>query len=135
MESKATDLEKQHGFDLADYLIKFDLANFLKNETEPVAIEPIAIEALAVQPIVIETPPPFKETAKTDWSNEIIELEAYFKNTKLPTEPIKINQCQTITNVNKFIDRHLKALRTNNSKPTFEPYLNRLLQLKELINI
>jgi hypothetical protein len=35
LERKATDSEKQQGFDLADYLIKFDLANFLKNETEP----------------------------------------------------------------------------------------------------
>jgi hypothetical protein len=135
LERKAIDSEKQQGFDLADYLIKFDLANFLKIETEPVAVEPIAIETIAVQPIVIETPPPFKQTAKTDWSNEIIELEAYFKNTKLPTEPIKLNQCQTITNINKFIDRHLKALRTNNGKPTFEPYLNRLQQVKQLINI
>jgi hypothetical protein len=135
LERKASDSEKQQGFDLADYLIKFDLANFLKNETEPVAIEPIAIEEIAIQPKVIETPPTFKETAKTDWSNEIIELEAYFKNTKLPTEPIKINQCQTITNINKFIDRHLITLKTNNGKTTFKPYLNRLQQLKELINI
>jgi hypothetical protein len=123
LERKATETERQHGFDLADYLIKFDLANFLKNEPEKNVIEPI----------IIEPPPTIKEITKIDWSNEIIELEAYFKNTKLPTEPIKINQCQTITNVNKFIDRHLKTLKTNNSKPTFEPYLIRLQQLKQLI--
>jgi hypothetical protein len=123
LERKATETERQHGFDLADYLIKFDLANFLKNEPEKNIIEPI----------IIEPPPPIKEITKIDWSNEINELEAYFKNCIIPIGPIKINQCQSITNINKFIDRHLNTIKANNGKPTFEPYLNRLQQLKQLI--
>jgi hypothetical protein len=128
LERKATDIEKENGFDLADYLIKFDLETFLKNEPEP-----IQIEQKAIKPIIIEPPPTIKPKIKTDWSNDIMELEAYFKNTILPAGPIKLNQCAIITNINNFIDTHLKTLKTNNSKTTFEPYLNRLQQLKQLI--
>lgn len=128
LERKATDTEKQQGFDLADYLIKFDLATFLKNESEPIQIEQKAIE-----PIIIEPPPTVKPITKTDWNNDIMELEAYFETKTFSTVPIKLNQCTTITNVNNFIDTHLKTLKTNNSKTTFEPYLNRLQQLKQLI--
>jgi len=133
LELNATEIDKKEGFDLADYLIKFDLATFLKNEPEPIRIEPIRNEPIIIKPIAIEPQQPIKITTKTDWINEIIELEAYFKNTLLPTGPIKLNQCSTITNVNNFIDTHLKTLKTNNGKPTFEPYLNRLQQLKQLI--
>lgn len=128
LEGKANDTEKEKGFDLADYLIKFDFKIFLNNK--PKSIE---IEQKRNEPIIIEPPPPIKPTPQTDWINEITELEAYFKNTILPTGPIKLNQCATITNVNNFINTHLKALKTNNGKPTFEPYLNRLQQLKQLI--
>jgi hypothetical protein len=133
LELNATEIDKKEGFDLADYLIKFDLATFLKNEPEPIQIEPIRNEPIIIKPIAIEPQQPIKITTKTDWISEIIELEAYFKNTILPTGPIKLNQCSTITNVNNFIDTHLKTLKTNNGKATFEPYLNRLQQLKQLI--
>jgi len=122
LELKATDTEKENGFDLADYLIKFDLSTFLKNEPDPIQIEPIIIEPLIIKP-----------PTKTDWINEIMELEAYFKNAILPHGPIKLNHCSIITDVNNFIDTHLKTLKINNGKPTFEPYLNRLQQLKQLI--
>jgi hypothetical protein len=122
LELKATDTEKENGFDLADYLIKFDLSTFLKNEPKSIEIEPIIIEPLIIKP-----------PTKTDWNNDIMELEAYFKNTILPHGPIKLNHCSIITDVNNFIDTHLKTLKINNGKPTFEPYLNRLQQLKQLI--
>ena len=112
------------------------LNHFAKNKFEYKNIihEISKHEPIKIKPIIIEPPPPIiKLTPKTDWINEITELEAYFKNTTLPTGPIKLNQCATITNLNNFINTHLKALKTNNGKPTFEPYLNRLQQLKQLI--
>jgi len=125
LERKSTDAEKEEGYDIVDYLVKFDLATFLN--PEPIADEPTIIEPKTIEPPLIKPP------TKTDWNNEIMELEAYFENKTLPTVPIKLSQCQTITNVNLFIDTHLKALKSNNGKPTFEPYLNRLQQLKQLI--
>ena len=133
LERNATEIDKKEGFDLADYLVKFDLATFLKNEPEPIQIEPIQNKPIIIKPIAIEPQQPIKPIIKTDWNNDIMELEAYFKNTALPTSQIKLNQCATISNVNNFIDTHLKTLKTNNGKPTFEPYLNRLQQLKQLI--
>lgn len=133
LERNATEIDKKEGFDLADYLIKFDLATFIKNEPEPIQIEPIQNKPIIIKPIAIEPQQPIKPIIKTDWNNDIMELEAYFETKTLPTVPIKLNQCTTITNVNNFINTHLKALKTNNGKPTFEPYLNRLKQLKQLI--
>jgi hypothetical protein len=133
LECKANDEDKKNGFDLADYLTKFDLDTFLKKEpNEPTIIEPIQIKLKANEPIIIEQPP-IKPTPKTDWSNEIEELETFFKNLIMPTNTIKLNQCVTITNINNFIDTHLNTLRTNNGKPTFEPYLKRLQQLKSVL--
>ncbi len=133
LESKATDTEKENGFDLADYLIKFDLATFLKNEPKSNEIEPIQNKPIIIKPIAIEPQQTIKPIIKTDWNNDIMELEAYFKNAILPHGPIKLNHCSIITDVNNFIDTHLKTLKINNGKPTFEPYLNRLQQLKQLI--
>lgn len=128
LERKATDIEKEKGFDLADYLIKFDLNTFLNNKPKSIEIEQKRNER-----IIIEPPQPIKPINKTDWINEITELETYFENTILPIGPIKLNQCAIITNINNFINTHLETLKTNNGKPTFEPYLNRLQQLKQLI--
>jgi hypothetical protein len=71
---------------------------------------------------IIEPQISIKPITKNDWSNDIIELKAYFKNTMLLTIPIKINESAIITNVNNFIVTHLKTLKCNNGKATFEPY-------------
>ncbi len=42
LELKASEEEKQQGFDLADYLIKFDYKEFQQAETPPPAVQPIA---------------------------------------------------------------------------------------------
>jgi hypothetical protein len=71
------------------------------------------------------------KTAKTEWN--IKELETFFNENKLPAPPIKLNVVCHITNVRAFIDSHLDILKTNFERPTFEPYLFRLQQLKQWI--
>ena len=78
----------------------------------------------------------YSEPIKTgeNWSNTITELETYFKNIQIPAQPVKLNQCSTIENIQLFIDGHLSTLKTNNGKPYFLPYLERLQKLRQMLN-
>lgn len=133
LERKATEAEKKQGFDLADYLIKYDYKAFAVHEPE--ASEPPP----AVQPLVevkpFEQPEPIYYFSKTEqpkpenWEQDITELENYFAEIALPTQPVKLNRCITITNCSLFIESHFAIVKANNGKRTFLPYLNRLQEL------
>lgn len=137
LERKATEAEKKQGFDLADYLIKFNYKAFAV--PEPEATEPTP----AVQPLVevkpFEQPEPvyyFSNPLQPKPENceqDITKLENYFTNITLPTQPVKLNQCSTITNCSLFIESHFATLKANNGKRTFLPYLNRLQELKKVL--
>jgi hypothetical protein len=68
-----------------------------------------------------------------DWSEEIKELETYFNSMTPPTEPIILDQCTTITDCSKFIESHLAVARANNGNKTFRPYLERLIEFKNIM--
>jgi len=119
LELKATEAEKKQGFDLADYLIKYDYKAFALPKPEPPP---------AVQPMVEVKP--FEQPE--NWEQDITELENYFSGIALPTQPIKLNRFSTITNCSLFIESHFSTVKANNGKQTFLPYLNRLQELKFL---
>ena len=119
LELKATEAEKKQGFDLADYLIKYDYKAFALPELEPPPV---------VQPLVEVKP--FEQLE--NWEQDINELENYFSGIALPTQPIKLNRFSTITNCSLFIESHFTTVKANNGKQTFLPYLNRLQELKFL---
>jgi hypothetical protein len=137
LERKATEAEKKQGFDLADYLIKYNYKAFAL--PEPEATEPPP----AVQPLVevkpFEQPEPVYYFSKPEqpkpesWEQDITELENYFAGMALPTQPVKLNQCSTITNCSLFIESHFATVKANNGKRTFLPYLNRLQELKQVL--
>lgn len=137
LERKATEAERKQGFDLADYLIKFDYKAFAI--PEPEATEP----PRAVQPLVevkpFEQPEPVYYFSKPEqpkpenWEQDITELENYFTGITLPTQPLKLNRCSTITNCSLFIESHFATVKANNGKRTFLPYLNRLQELKQVL--
>jgi hypothetical protein len=138
---------KENGADIADVLIKHDWRQF-RNETPTPKLsnnvvsvenavqtktffsqpEPLpTVEACKVEPVKREQP--------QDWSEKIKELENYFANTTLPKEPVRLNQCSTITDINIFIENHIATARANNGNKTFLLYLNRLQELKQVLNI
>jgi hypothetical protein len=147
LERKATEAEKKQGFDLVDYLIKFDYNEFSQpenliesniqqpqisqysneadliklNNFQPSTLQPL-IEVNLIKPHLIET-----------WELEIIELESYFKTVALPPHPIKLNHYSKITDINIFIESHFATVKANNGKRTFLPYLNRLQELKQVL--
>ena len=75
-----------------------------------------------------------KEQPK-NWNNEIAEIETYFVAAELPTQPVKLNECSTITDCSLFIETHLATVKANNGKETFLPYLNRLQEFKQVLTI
>jgi hypothetical protein len=128
LERKATETEKKQGFDLADYLIKYDYKAFAL--PEPEATEPPP----AVQPLVEVKPFEQPEQPKPEsWEQDINELENYFAGIQLPTQPVKLNRCSTITDCSLFIESHFATVKANNGKRTFLPYLNRLQELKQVL--
>ena len=137
LERKATEAEKKKGFDLADYLIKYNYKAF--DLTEPEATEPPP----AVQPLVEvkqfkQTEPVYyfskpEQPKPESWELDIAELENYFADTRLPTQPIKLNTFSTITNCSLFVESHFAIVKANEGKRTFLPYLNRLQELKGIL--
>ncbi len=72
------------------------------------------------------------DTQLPDWSEEIEQLTTFFNETQLPEAPVKLSEGLTITNVKRFIDTHLTAVRANNGKPFAIQHLYRLRTFKKL---
>ena len=137
LERKATEAERKQGFDLADYLIKYDYKAFALPEPEATEPPPAVQTLVEVKPF--EQPEPVYYFSKPEqpkpesWEQDITELENYFAGIALPTQPVKLNRCSTITNCSLFIESHFATVKANNGKRTFLPYLNRLEQFKEIL--
>jgi hypothetical protein len=137
LERKASESDRKQGLDLADYLIKFDYKAFAIPEPEATETPP------AVQPLVevkpFQQPEPVyyfikpEQPKSENWEQDIIELENYFTGITLPTQPVKLNRCSTISNCSLFIESHIANVKANNGKRTFLPYLNRLQELKQVL--
>jgi len=68
-----------------------------------------------------------------NWDKDISALETHFAGIALPAQSLKLNQCSTITNVQRFIESHLATVREYNGNETFRPSLDRLQELKEIL--
>lgn len=132
LERKATEAERKQGFDLADYLIKFNYKEFTLPEPEATAPPP------AVQPLVEVTPfeqpePVYYFSQPDNWEQDIIELEKYFAGITLPTQPVKLNKCGTIINCSRLIESHLATVKANIGNQTYLPFINRLQRIKQIL--
>lgn len=151
LETKASEEEKVKGLDLADYLIRFDLGMFRKNEKEDfstiinnnekrygngtesknVATEILPIEKANDGAIIVQklSEPIQPET----WDQDITNLQTYFTEIILPTDPVKLNQCSTITDVSKFIESHFETAKGNSNGRIKEIFIDRLQELKQIL--
>lgn len=138
LERKATEAEKKQGFDLADYLIKFNYKAFAILEPEATETPPAVQSLVEVKPF--EQPEPVfyfnkpEQPKPENWVQNITDLENYFADISLQTIPIQLNRCTTITDAHRFIENHLETVKANSGNCTFLPYLSRLQELKSLIN-
>ena len=153
LEQLAPERDKSEGNDLADYLIKQDWRLFRKRNIQEQAPQPepkksvvsVASVARKIKIFSHVAPLPKVEVFKTEriehpikeqpqnWNDDIAELENYFTRIVLPTQPVKLNSCSTITNCSLFIESHFATVNANDGKRTFLPYLNRLQELKQLL--
>ena len=143
LEKYGTPEQREQGADIADVL-NFDWRT-IRAEPEPPQPEPEKVTKVTPQQNIIFShvePLPKVEVFKTErveqpqnWSNDIAELENYFASIELPTQPVKLNRCSTITDCSLFIESHFATVKTNNGKRTFLPYLNRLQELKQVLTI
>lgn len=69
------------------------------------------------------------------WDKQIEELEKFFTIIKLPTGPLRLDQCTLITDISLFINSHLDIVKAHQGNKTFEPYLDRLNQLKLFLSL
>ena len=137
LERKATEAEKKQGFDLADYLIKYDYKAFALTEPEATEPPPAVQKLVEVKPFE-QTEPVYyfskpEQPKPESWEQDITELENYFTGIALPTQPVKLNRCSTITNCSLYIESHFATVKANNGKQTYLPYLNRLQELKGVL--
>jgi len=140
LERKATEAEKKQGLDLADYLIRFDFKAFAEPTVPTPGVQQLA-EAQEIEAIV----PTSKELPKNwtnrtpikrkteNWEQDITELKNYFAGIALPTQPVKLNQCSTVTNISLFIESHFTTVKANNGNSTYLPYLKRLREFKQVL--
>ena len=137
LETKATETEKNEGLDFADYLLKFPLNHFRNNDNHcaDVKIKVSQVPEVLDSDIINEEKLCKHKEKKIckDWTNEIEELEIFFSQIQPISEPIILNQCNTIKNLKLFIDSHLETIKTNSGKIYHLPYLNRLQALKDIL--
>lgn len=97
------------------------------------AVEVLETAFAEYEPVTLETDyKPFKEFPQL-WN--ITELENYFNSVELPKLPIKVNSYSAIINVTGFIQSHIEFLKSNNGNKIFRPYYDRLIELKQLLEL
>jgi hypothetical protein len=151
LEQKAGISAKSKGYDLADYLIQFNYRTFRnQNPVNPESPATIRKEPVlsAPPPVTSSIPDPtitklnredffptekggIKQSSPDAW--DIQSLESFFSSTSLPTTPLRLNQCSIIHDLPQFISGHLAILHRNNGNPVFMTYLNRLQELKHIL--
>ncbi len=109
------------------------------SEIEPQPKEPKRIiEKSKVQSLTNDTPTSNWisgdiRKSQNKWDGQILKLEAFFNSIELPSDEIRLSQCEVISDVQKFISSHLGYAKRYNGNMTFEPYLMRLEKLKNIL--
>jgi hypothetical protein len=89
LEKNASEAEKKEGFDLADYLLRFPLGEFINNESKPVEPEKSLQQLPEPKKIVSQIRQPEKYIQKS-WELQQLELENYWNDIKPMIEPFMI---------------------------------------------
>jgi hypothetical protein len=159
LERYANEQQRENGADLADILIQHNWKEYHKNWRNVESVEnaeqkqtiPTSAE---VQPITETSPVPIKEQqpprartserkqpartqetkSREDWLDVIRALEEGFASSLIPETPLRINPCATLSNARAFIEANLQIVKANNGNKRYSPYLERLINLHDLLN-
>lgn len=137
LDRECTKEEKKQGLDIADYLIKMDFKKFIPPKAESIIIKkPLdALLLTEIKGLINIKISDYLNKRKTleIWKNEINELERYFESIVFPTEPIVLNEAETIINVSDFVQSHLATLKKNIGNKYFRSFYDRLNQVKFIL--
>jgi hypothetical protein len=150
LERRATEPERADGLDIADFLLRNPPPTATEapqpatlaqkpaiERLQPEAIRSTSEQETAQNRAVARLPKTqggwYMKTYEQGWSAEIEALETFFDSRKdhLP-ESVKTGH-SVIVNVPLFIESHLERVKAHNGNPTFQPYLDRLTGLKNLL--
>ena len=67
------------------------------------------------------------------WEDTLSDLERFFQDYPLPSEPIRLSECETVIDSRKFVEGTLATTRANFGVPTFAVYVSRLIEFKKLL--
>jgi hypothetical protein len=67
------------------------------------------------------------------WNAEISDLTKFFKEVRLPESAVRLSKVETIIDVPLFIESHMSIVIARNGHERYLPYLDRLLQLKIIL--
>lgn len=86
-------------------------------------------------PVITEDPVPLSIVDKPmpdPWG--VADLEKFFSAKELPTDPVKLNDWTTITDVRLFTETHLATVKAHNGAERYAPYYERLRDLKIILS-
>ncbi|MEM1135728.1 MAG: DUF6371 domain-containing protein [Bacteroidota bacterium] len=142
LEKNASQEQKNEGCDLADFLIETDWREYRELDNEP---EKLGLLTESDFELIEEKKQYNFNTTEAyscfhlldDTKEELYdttELEEFFRSAEFPSTPVELNSWTTITDIPKFLERHLSYAKANSSKRGFEVYYDRLCELKDYIN-
>jgi hypothetical protein len=142
LEEVATPGEREAGFDLADYLLRYNYSDFApgpapgqvaEEEILPLAPEPeeSPVKTFDLDEILRGSLPAVPVPPLPLWDVE--GMESFFAGTTLP-ETARLDSCTTITDPELFVRRHLGVITHNNGTRYGLPYFERLQKLKDQLN-
>ncbi|HRG21958.1 MAG TPA: DUF6371 domain-containing protein [Saprospiraceae bacterium] len=136
LEAKASNTARTSGWDLADFLINFDLVDFQEKLSENKNVNkwqvlPKDFKGSENQ-IYIENNDSTIERG-IDWDFEIGVISEKIRGKKFNLFNIELCKGQVIQDIDVFIDSHLKALKTAEKNCYLLPYLNRLNLIVKLL--
>ena len=59
-------------------------------------------------------------------------IEEYFKNIEFTDDHLQLDECTTVTNIQKFYEEHLSILKQNTGDKRYMPFYYRLLKLYKI---
>lgn len=131
LNDNATEADKAAKLDLADYLLKFDLSEFIK-PSEPK--QPVKTEPATVLQNVEPTPEPEPQQPAFSMATAFTQVKRFFDGVNLDgLQSIRLNNYSFIENPALFVRSHLSVIERNLRNKRFQPYLNRLEIFKQTL--
>ncbi len=130
--------QRAKGWDLADCLLEcespMNLDEVIKLDSKKENIAPIELIRLDLP--IKEEKMDIPEVSKSEsWEGSYEELYSFFFNKKFLEKEIQLDACTKISDVELFIESHLKILKLHWNNRVFKPFLDRLLLLQTILSM